>query len=254
VQNDKQKPGAGSGPQNASALSKPGPNGHSGSAAGVTAWQNAHWQHSQVSGLADKSGHTWNGQPQAGAFDRYKLPANVTGAAGLAHVHQQPPSVSGGAVGTTSGFTKYVISGNPGNAQLGSGKGAAPQWLAQGTSAGSASQPRWLTQGSAANVPQPVQQTVATTGAVGPKGVAPPPVTPQQVTAAIKQAAPPAALQQISAAVKGTSTPLWLSQGSAAAVQVKGVQPGTQQNGSQQNGSQQSGSQQTATPPLILKK
>src|SRR5262249_36883035 len=108
--------------------------------------------------------------------------------------------------------------------------------------------------GSAANVPQPVQQTVATTGAVGPKGVAPPPVTPQQVTAAIKQAAPPAALQQISAAVKGTTTPPWLCPRGAPPPPRQRVARRTQQNGSQQNGSQQSGSQQTATPPLILKK
>jgi hypothetical protein len=253
-QTDKQRPGASSTSQSAAPPAKGASstvlnsNGDAGPAGSATTWQNAQWQHSQVSGAAGKPGHSWNGHPHAGAFDRYTVPANVTGTAALTNKPLPTPPAGGPPV-NKSGFTRYVISGTS-NAPLGKGT-PEPQWFSQASAAGNTPHPRWLTQGSAANVSQPVQQNVVATGAAGTKGIAPSPTpTPQQVTAAIKQATPPPALQQISAAVKGTTTPLWLSQGSAAG-QVKGVQPGTQQNSSQQNGSQQTA---TPAPTPILKK
>jgi hypothetical protein len=179
------------------------------------------------------------------------LPANVTDTAGLSN-KALPTTAAGGPPVHTSGFTRYVVSGSPGNAQLGNGKGAAPQWFAQGSAAGNTPHPRWLTQGSAANVPV-IQQTASPPAgsqtATGAKGVTPLPTpTPQQITATIKQAPPSPALQQISAAVKGAATPLWLSQASAAG-QVKGVQ----KTGTQQNGAQPATTQAT-TPVIVLKK
>ena len=137
---DKQTPGASSGAQNVASSSKSSPaghgyNGHLGSAAGVTAWQNAHWQHSGIDGSAKTAGHTWNGLPHAGAFDRYTLPANVTGKLGLAQAEPHLPQ-AGGPPAKTGGFTRYVISASGGNG-LGNSKGVpGPQWLNQASANG----------------------------------------------------------------------------------------------------------------------
>ena len=247
---DKQTPGAGSAPQNVASSSQGSPvsglssNGHLGSAAGVTPWQNAHWQHSPVGGPADKPGHTWNGQPHTGAFDRYTLPGNVTGKVGLAQTEPHLPQ-AGGPPAKTGGFTRYVISASGGNG-LGNSKGVpGPQWLSQASANGSTSQPRWLTQGSAANVSQPAEQSAGKSGgAVSPSGVPQgiamaKEVVPQQVTAAAVATVPTPALQQITAAAKaatvsavqqgggaanGAGLPHWLTQGTASGGPAKGVQ------------------------------
>ena len=110
--------------------------------------------------------------------------------------------------------------------------------------------PHWLTRGSAANLAHSRQQSFPPRGGSGPQpgalqGPATPPVTPQQVTFAIKQATTTPALQRINAALNGAAMPRWLTQGSAAG-RVKGVQKtGTQQNGN--------GTPQTATP-MVPKK
>ena len=124
-QSDKQTPGASSGSQNVASSSKgsPGaglnPNGQPGSAAGAKPGQNAHWQTSAIGGSAVNPEHTWNGHSQKGAFDRYTLPANVTGTAVLSN--KPLPTPSAGAQVHTGGFTRYVVSGNNGNAQVGKG-------------------------------------------------------------------------------------------------------------------------------------
>jgi pentapeptide repeat protein len=260
-QSDKQRPSAGAGVQNVAAAPAPGKgspgaglnqNGHPGSSAGVTAWQqHPYWQHSGMSGSAKTAGHTWNGQPHAGAFDRYTLPGNVTGNVGLAQTGPHLPQV-GGPPAKTGGFTRYVISASGGNG-LGNSKGVpGPQWLNHGSANAGTSHPRWLTQGSAANVSQSAEPSAGKSGgAVSQSGVpqglaVAKEVAPQQVTAAAIATVPTPALQQITAAAKaatvsavqqgvgaasGAGVPLWLTQGTANGGPAKGVQ----QNGATQS-------------------
>jgi hypothetical protein len=100
------------------------------------------------------------------------VPDAVTGRAGWHHHHhweQQPPN--GAASGGTSGFTRYVVSGNAGTAPqwqrpatgdgggphhhhwLRDGIGGAnaathPRWAAPGGAVDGTRRPRWLAQGS----------------------------------------------------------------------------------------------------------
>ncbi|HEY4471010.1 MAG TPA: pentapeptide repeat-containing protein, partial [Stellaceae bacterium] len=266
-QNDKRQPGARSGVQNVApppGTGSPaghGYSGHPGSTTGVTAWQQApHWQHSGIDGSAKTAGHTWNGQPHVGAFDRYTLPGNVTGKVGLTHTEPSLPQ-AGGPPAKTGGFTRYVISASTGNG-FGNSKGVpGPQWLNQAGANGGTPHPRWLTQGSAANVSQTAQQSAGKSGgAVSqsgvPQGIAvAKEVVPQQVTAAAVATVPTPALQQITAAAKaatvsavqqgggavnGAALPRWVTQGTA--------------NGGPAKGLPQTGAQPPTTSPSVSPK
>jgi hypothetical protein len=93
--------------------------------------------HDAASGGA---GHSWNGHPHAGAFDRYIVPDSVTGRAQWHHhEHAQQQSPGGAANGGASGFTRYVVSGNTGD---------QPRWQQSGSGDTSGTRHRhWLSEG-----------------------------------------------------------------------------------------------------------
>jgi hypothetical protein len=121
-------------------------------------------------GAAGTIGHSWSGRPHAGAFDRYTAPDSITGRVEWHHHprwQQQQPGVT--TPGDTSGFTRYVVSGNAGTAPQwqrpasgdasgahhhhwlrdgigGANAAANPRWTRQGDATDGATRPRWLAQ------------------------------------------------------------------------------------------------------------